>query len=105
MHTSKFFSFIAGVVDTANKHSFTIIFANFRKKFEMIIMVYLGVGGTLIYEKNLKSKISCQTPFKYFQAQKRLCKASEDKLLLSSILCTEMKTYCLEHFLNLCTVI
>ncbi len=27
-------------------------------------MEYLGAWGTLIYEKNLKSKISCQTPFK-----------------------------------------
>jgi hypothetical protein len=25
---------------------------------------YLGALGTLIHEKNLKSKISCQTPFK-----------------------------------------
>ncbi len=28
-------------------------------------MEYLGAWGTLIHEKNLKSKISCQTPFKY----------------------------------------
>jgi hypothetical protein len=27
-------------------------------------MEYLGTWGTLIHEKNLKSKISCQTPFK-----------------------------------------
>jgi hypothetical protein len=27
-------------------------------------MEYLGAWGTLILEKNLKSKISCQTPFK-----------------------------------------
>jgi hypothetical protein len=27
-------------------------------------MAYSGARGTLIYEKNLKSKISCQTPFK-----------------------------------------
>jgi hypothetical protein len=26
-------------------------------------MGYLGARGTMIYEKNLKSKISCQTPF------------------------------------------
>ncbi len=26
-------------------------------------MGYSGARGTLIYEKNLKSKISCQTPF------------------------------------------
>jgi hypothetical protein len=28
-------------------------------------MEYLGARGTLIHEKNLKSKISCQTPFNY----------------------------------------
>jgi hypothetical protein len=28
-------------------------------------MGYSGARGTLIYEKNLMSKISCQTPFKY----------------------------------------
>ncbi len=27
-------------------------------------MEYLGAWGTLIHEKNLMSKISCQTPFK-----------------------------------------
>ncbi len=27
-------------------------------------MEYLGAWGTLIHEKNLKSEISCQTPFK-----------------------------------------
>jgi hypothetical protein len=30
----------------------------------MILMGYSEAQGTLIYEKNLKSKISCQTPFK-----------------------------------------
>jgi hypothetical protein len=29
----------------------------------MAPLEYLGVWGTLIHEKNLKSKISCQTPF------------------------------------------
>ncbi len=29
-------------------------------------MEYLGAWGTLIHEKNLKSKISCQTPFNPF---------------------------------------
>jgi hypothetical protein len=28
-------------------------------------MEYLGAWGTLIHEKNLKSKISCQTPFNH----------------------------------------
>jgi glutamine synthetase len=36
MYTSTFFSFIAGVVDTANKqHSFTNISVNSQKKLEM----------------------------------------------------------------------
>jgi hypothetical protein len=30
----------------------------------MAPMEYLEAWGTLIHEKNLKSKISCQTPFK-----------------------------------------
>jgi hypothetical protein len=30
----------------------------------MAPVAYLGAWGTLIHEKNLKSKISCQTPFK-----------------------------------------
>ncbi len=51
----KILSFFAGVVDTADKHSF----ANISKKFEMVLMGYSGARGTLIYEKNLMSKISC----------------------------------------------
>ncbi len=38
------------------------------KKFEMIPMRYSEARGTLIYEKNLKSKISCQTPFNSTEA-------------------------------------
>ncbi len=30
----------------------------------MVLMGNSGARGTLIYEKNLMSKISCQTPFK-----------------------------------------
>ncbi len=30
----------------------------------MAALEYLGAWGTLIHEKSLKSKISCQTPFK-----------------------------------------
>jgi hypothetical protein len=44
---SKFFSFFAGVVDTADKH-----LREFSKKFEMVLMGYSGARGTLIYEKN-----------------------------------------------------
>jgi hypothetical protein len=35
----------------------------------MVLMVYSGARGTLIYEKNLKSKFSCQTPFKRTMAR------------------------------------
>jgi hypothetical protein len=56
----KFLSFFAGVVDTADKHSFA---PRIFEKFVMILMGYSGVRGKLIYEKNLKLKISCQTPF------------------------------------------
>jgi hypothetical protein len=49
--SKKLLSFIAGVVDTADKH------------FETARMGYSGAQGKLIYEKNLKLKISCQTPF------------------------------------------
>jgi hypothetical protein len=34
-------------------------------------MEYLGALGTLIHEKNLKSKISCQTPFKGWYIMKK----------------------------------
>jgi hypothetical protein len=34
-----------------------------RRIFEMILMDYSGARGTLIHEKKLRSKISCQTPF------------------------------------------
>ncbi len=61
--------FIAGVVDTADKHSFTNISANFRKKSKRSLMIYSGARRTLIHEKKLKSKISCQTPFKGWRKQ------------------------------------
>jgi hypothetical protein len=34
-----------------------------RKKIETALMGLSGARGTLIHEKNLKLKISCQTPF------------------------------------------
>ncbi len=61
---SKFFTFFAGVVDTADKHSFAKYLREFSKRFEMVLMGHSGARGTLIYEKNLMSKILCQTPFK-----------------------------------------
>jgi hypothetical protein len=63
-YTSKFFSIIASVDDTADKHSFAIISKHFWKKFETIPMGYSGARGALIYEKKPESEISCQTPFK-----------------------------------------
>jgi hypothetical protein len=51
-------------INTADKHSFATISANFRKKIETIPMGYSRARGNLTYEKNLKTKISCQTPFK-----------------------------------------
>ena len=45
----------------------------FSKKFEMVLMGYSGIQGTLIYEKNLKAKISCQTPFKWVIAKFGTC--------------------------------
>jgi hypothetical protein len=49
--SSKFFSLIAGVVDTADKHSFAKISANFSIKFEIVLMGYSGARGALIHEK------------------------------------------------------
>jgi hypothetical protein len=37
-------------------------------------MEYLGAWGTLIHEKNLKSKTSCQTPFKEVVSKPLLCR-------------------------------
>ncbi len=67
--------FFACVVDTTEQlitgvKKFANIsnIANFPKKFKKAPMEYLGACGTLIHEKNLKSKISCQSPFKYNHA-------------------------------------
>ncbi len=53
-----FFAFATGVVDTGGKPLAAKISANFSKKFETALMVYLGNWGKLIHEKNQKSKIS-----------------------------------------------
>jgi hypothetical protein len=37
----------------------------------MVLMGYSGVRGKLIYEKNLKLKILCQTPFQNIIANAR----------------------------------
>jgi hypothetical protein len=45
-----------------DKHKVANICANFRK-FEMVLMGYSGDWGELIHEKNLETKILCQTSF------------------------------------------
>jgi hypothetical protein len=40
----------------------------------MVLMVNSGARGTLIYEKNLMSKISCQTPFKVLNYKEKSLK-------------------------------
>ena len=49
--------FAAGVVDTGGAPLLANISANFRKKFETVLMGYSGAGGKLIHEKNQKQKI------------------------------------------------
>jgi hypothetical protein len=44
-------------------------------------MEYLGAWGTQIHEKSLKSKISCQTPFKYFIAYLELIVSKFDEMV------------------------
>jgi hypothetical protein len=63
------FSLFSPVSLTADKHSF----ANISAKFEMFLMRYSGARGKLIYEKNLMSKISFQTPFKGAVEQETFC--------------------------------
>ncbi len=55
---------ITGVIDTTDNHSFAIISANLKKKVVMIPNEILMGPGTLVHEKKLRSKISCQTPLK-----------------------------------------
>jgi hypothetical protein len=55
---------IPAINDTADKHPFANISGNFQKKFEMNPMSYSEARGTLIYEKNLKSKSRVRLPLK-----------------------------------------
>ncbi len=66
-NTWKFFSFIANVVETTDKHSFAIISANFWAKNETIPMAYSGARGTLIYEKTWSRKSRVRLPLKIIQ--------------------------------------
>ncbi len=64
IYTLKFFSFIVGVIWHRWQTFISDYFREFSKKFETIPMRYSEARGKLIYEKNLKLKISWQTPFK-----------------------------------------
>ncbi len=47
----KFFFFIAGVIDTADKHSFAIISANFQKNQNNPNGILMGQGDTDLRKK------------------------------------------------------
>jgi hypothetical protein len=67
-------SFVAGVVDTDEQLIASVNntggkkscenLREFSQKFGMTLMRYSEARGKLNHEKNLKTKISCQTPFK-----------------------------------------
>ncbi len=48
-------------------------------------MEYLGAWGTLIHEKNLKSKISCQTPFKSVKIRALVLTRDAEKVILLTL--------------------
>ncbi len=50
--------FAAAVVDSGGATLLANISANFRKKFELTLMLFSGAWGTMIHEKNLEQKIS-----------------------------------------------
>ncbi len=50
-------------------------------------MEYLGAWGTLIHEKKLRSKISCQTPFKSTMLHKMLVFTAGIELSSSAVSC------------------
>jgi hypothetical protein len=78
---------IAGVSNPGDEHSFANISAKVSGTFEMAPREYSWAQGTLFHEKNLKSKISCQTPFKSLKIPSAFLSGSG----LSSVLCT---VYC-----------
>jgi hypothetical protein len=59
---SKFLSFFAGVVDTTEKTFICEYLRDFSKKFDIVLMGNSGAQGTLIYEKNMKSKSRVRLP-------------------------------------------
>ncbi len=67
-------NFAAGVIDTGGAPWLANISANFRKKFETVLMGYSGAGGKLIHEKNQKQKVSWHCPFNTKQDRATLCR-------------------------------
>jgi hypothetical protein len=58
--------FATGVVDTGDASLLANISANFRKKFETVLMGYSGAGGKLIHEKTRSKKSRDTVPLNYF---------------------------------------
>ncbi len=56
------------------------ISANFRKKFETVLMGYSVAGGKLIHEKNQKQKISWHYPFKPVNRFHKICEITRQKI-------------------------
>jgi hypothetical protein len=54
--TLKFFSFTAGNVDTANKHSFVNISANSQRNLESPSGILRGLGETDSWKKKLEAE-------------------------------------------------
>ncbi len=63
-YTWNVFSFIAGVVDTAEQHPLPIISANFRKKSKRSQRHTQGPGITLIFEKTWSRKSRVRLPLR-----------------------------------------
>ena len=61
-------------------------------------MEYLGAWGTLIHEKNLKSKISCQTPCKPYD-KKLNCTSISQRFTVLMKTATQLKNTSKQHLL------
>jgi hypothetical protein len=62
IYITKFFSFIAHVVDTADKHSFPIIFANYWKKLKRSKWDNQGPEGNWLMKKTRSWKSRARLP-------------------------------------------
>ncbi len=67
-YTSKFFPFIAGVVDTGDKHSFAIISANFRKNSKWSQWDTQRPGGHWFMKKTWSRKSRVRLPLTMLMA-------------------------------------